>query len=473
MKSLLNLVLFTGLLMNGVSAMAASEAASAPPASGPANVTKLTLDDSIHRALKGATSILGAEADQAAAGTQMVQSYLQFLPNLTVQGGYTYSKGETYLSQAVPTLVNGSNYGPSYQISTTLNIFNGLSDLAAWKSSNERKAAADKTLHRARQQISLDIAQSYLQVVLDQRIVAIAEKNLKASQDRQTLLEEQTKVGVRNMSDLFRQQAQTSSDESYLITSQNKQQTDLILLLRKLRYSPDEGFEVAEPPLEEQVAKWESVTKNQPEDQMINEALKNRQDYEVAKLTAEAADWDVTSLRGSYFPRLDFVAGYGSIARHFDYQFVNGVDQTPPTQVPLDTQLRDQTGYTYGLMLTWTLFDRWVTTAAVSKGKATALKSRYNEEDYHRQVIGEVKQALFDYKAAVQQLETSRKGLTAAQKAYEVSEGRYEVGSMNYVDLAVAQTALVQAEASRAQALINYEMQKRSIDFALGTTAVE
>ena len=47
---------------------------------------------------------------------------------------------------------------------------------------------------RAKQQISLDVAQSYLQVVLDQKIIDIADKNYKASKDRQTLLEEQNSL---------------------------------------------------------------------------------------------------------------------------------------------------------------------------------------------------------------------------------------------------------------------------------------
>ena len=51
--------------------------------------------------------------------------------------------------------------------------------------------------------------------------------------------------------------------------------------------------------------------------------------------------------------------------------------------------------------------------------------------------------------------------------------GRYEVGSLSYVDLALAQTALVQAEANRAQALIGFELAKRAVDYAQGTTEVE
>ena len=67
---------------------------------------------------------------------------------------------------------------------------------------------------------------------------------------------------------------------------------------------------------------------------------------------------------------------------------------------------------------------------------------------------------------------SSKKGTEAAQKAYEVTQGRYEVGSSNFVDLITAQAALVQAESSRAQALIGFLLQTKTVDFAQGLTPV-
>ncbi|HEX7672862.1 MAG TPA: TolC family protein [Bdellovibrio sp.] len=433
----------------------------------------LTLEDSISMAIKSSTTILKAQRDREFGGTLVLQSYLQFLPNLTAQGAYNYNKGKTYLVSSTPTLVNSSSYGPSYTISTTLNLFNGFSDIAAWKAADERRDASEKTLFRAKQQISLDITQSYLQVVLDQKLVKIAEKNLKASKERQTLLEEQTKVGIRNKSDLFRQQAQTSQDEAFFITTQNKLKTDMITFLRKLRISPDEQYLLIEPALEEQVTKLEKNVSKMSEEEMVRQALENRRDYDVARLNAEATSHDVTSVRSAYFPRLDFVGSYLSSARAFDYQYVNGTNMAPASAPSFEDQLRDQGSYYYGLVLTWSLFDHWSNSTNVERAKVTAFKAKIDSEDFRNQVVGEVRQAINDYKSAVQQLEASEKGLIAARKAYDVSEGRYEVGSLNYVDLSVAQTALVQAEATRAQALIGYELQKRAVDYALGTMAVE
>lgn len=424
-------------------------------------------------ALKGATSVLKAQRDDELGSTQILQSYLQFLPNLSATGGYNYNQGKSYLTTAAPTLVNSKSYGASYSVSSSLNIFNGFSDIASWRSAHDRKHAADESLTRAKQQISLDISQSYLQVILDQKLVEIAQKNLKASQDRETLLEEQVKVGIRNKADLFRQQAQTSSDESFLTTAQDKRQTDYILLLRKLRIDPEEKYQLTEPPLENQVASLESKAGSANEQELTRQALDSRKDLDVTRLNAEASQHDVTSTRANYWPKLDFVASYLSSGREFDYQYVNGTNVAPLSSPSLNDQLRDQGGYVYGLVLTWNVFDRWSSSLTVERAKATAYKAQLDTEDFRRQVIGEVKQSLSDLKAATQQLDSSKRGLMAAQKAYDVTQGRYEVGTLTFVDLATAQTALVQAEAARAQALVGYELQKRALDFAVGTTPTE
>ena len=120
--------------------------------------------------------------------------------------------------------------------------------------------------------------------------------------------------------------------------------------------------------------------------------------------------------------------------------------------------------YYCGVVLTCNIFDRWSNAYNVKKAKTVAYKADLDSQDYRNQVIGEMKQAISDYKATLQQLATSQRGLTAAQKAYKLSEGSYEIGQLSDVDLAAAQTALVQAEANRAQALIGFELQRPAVD---------
>jgi outer membrane protein len=104
----------------------------------------------------------------------------------------------------------------------------------------------------------------------------------------------------------------------------------------------------------------------------------------------------------------------------------------------------------------------------VARARADADNAEIDAVDRQKQIMAEVRQAFGDYRSALQQLETTRTGLIAAKKAFEVVQGRYEVGSASFVDLITAQSALIQAESSRAQALISFALQTRTMNNVLG-----
>ena len=429
---------------------------------------ELTLEKSIQIAVDGATQVLKASNDLEFSGTRLLQAYGQFLPSIVGQGNYQYNRGRTYSAVATPIFVDGRSRNAAYSVTADLNLFNGLADFANLKSSILKKDASDLTLKRARQEIALDVAQTYLQVVLDEKLVQISMQNLQASQERERLLKEQTDVGVKNLADLFRQQAQTSQDESSLLSAQNKRRADQIALLRKLRVEVDRNYHFAEPEFSARAVAPAAAS----EADLVNEALRRRYDLKASKATYEASDWDIHTAAATYMPRLDLFGTVNSVGHTLLDQTVNGVNVVTGPQDTIRDQLGRQVNYAVGLNLTWSLFDRFITAQNVSRAKLAANNAKVDADDRKFQVEGEVRQAYSGYVTAVQQLRSSKKGLEAAQKAYEVMDGRYGVGAASFLDLVTTQTALVQAESTRAQAVLNYELQVRSLGVAVGDDEV-
>ena len=95
----------------------------------------LTLQESVNLAIRAATSVLQAQNNVTATGATLLQSYGQFLPNLTTQANFAYTGGTQYLATATPTTVNGTSSGLGVALKTDLNLFNGLSDLSQLKAS--------------------------------------------------------------------------------------------------------------------------------------------------------------------------------------------------------------------------------------------------------------------------------------------------------------------------------------------------
>ena len=425
---------------------------------------ELTLDGCIALALTHAAEIKKRENQTTITGAQLLQAYGQFLPNLNAQGNYSFMKGNSYFTMATPTFVSAKNLGVGYTILSTLNLFNGLADVSGLKSAMEKDQAAFLSLKRAKEQIILDTVQSFLQVALDDEIVKIYKKTLDLSREREVLLKEQTALGIKNLADLFRQEARTSSDELNYLSAVNKERNDQLLLLRKLRIDVTKDYLIIPPKIEEGRAN----PKFQNEMKLVQDGLANRSDLQAINHLSDALEWDIRTHRAAYYPKLDLGFTVFSAGRFIEKQMVQGVNQVPALQQNMWSQLGSQVYFTVGLNLTWNIFDRWSSRTAVAKSRVDADNIRLDALDQKLLVESEVRQAQGDYETALQRLVSTRKGLESASKAFEVTNGRYEVGSASFVDLLSAQTSFVQAQSNRAQALIGFLLQEKTMSYALG-----
>ena len=424
----------------------------------------LSLEECIHIAIENATTVLKAQNAVTVSGAEVLRRYAQFLPDLQASANYDYSRGRTLLTLPSPTTVSTRNFGPSYQLSSSINIFNGYSDYATMKAAIARKSANELSLSRAREQIAVDITQAFLQVNLDAELVTIARENVRVSLERQNLLTEQTRVGIKDLSDLYRQEAQTSSDEAALISIENKLRDDTIQLVRRLRLNTAQNYAFQKKTSDDKGSSLETLS----EEALIAEALQQRTDFQASQKTLNAATWSISSAQSSYYPKINFNANLAGLGRNVTKQFVNGVDLTPNQQTNLWVQSRENILWDAGISLTWAIFDRQVTRYAVAQAAADKANALIDLEDEKLQVISDVRQAVGDLSAAKRRLEATEKGIQAAEKAYETVFGRYQVGAASFLDLISAQSVLVDSRSAKAQAQMDTLLQSRVLAHAVG-----
>ncbi len=428
------------------------------------SVRTLSFDESIQIALSNSTNVLKGMNAVDLTGAQLLAAHGQFLPDAIVNGAYTYTGGNNLLTVTAPTLVNSQRSNINYQIVSSINIYNGYSNRSALKAALLAKEGAEFSLTRAQQQIKLDITQAYLQVVLDKEILDFAQQNYQTSQKRENQLDELVAVGRRPKSDLYQQQAQTSLDQQFLTNSINKLNIDKILLLQRLRLDPEKVYEFDSVAIDESPLGSEFTD----EEALIERAKDQRADLKSSQRSQDAALWYIKRNKSGYLPRISAVAGAYGVAAQFTKLYISGNNVLPQDQRSFGSQLSDQV---YGIMainVGWNIFDKYVTKSNVAQAKVNAANARIDYENMNLQIVSEIRQALGNYNTAVQQTETSQKGLIAAEKAFETISGRYSVGSANFIELANAQNNLLLAKQNRAQAGISLFLQKKVIDFYLG-----
>ena len=428
-------------------------------------VKTLSLQDCISMALQRSTAVLKGNNNVAYAGTQVLAAYGQYLPNLAAGGGYNYGVGNNFYSSAGPELVNASRSQFNYQLTSSLNLFTGYNNYATWKSAKLNEQMSNLSLDRAKQQIELDITQSYLQVVLDRKIVALDSANLATSLKREDQLAVLTDVGRKSKTDLYQQQAQTSTDKLTLINANSRMLNDKITLLQKLRIDSVDNYELADIAIDDDA----NTAQYGNRDALVGEALQERVDLRSALINTQFTDWMIKKYRSGYLPTVSLSAGMYNNGAYFNSLSVNGANEFPATQEAIPTQLYKYTYGIAGINAVWNIFDRYYTKTNVAAAKINADNARIDLQDTKVNIVASVKQAYNDYINAVQQMETVDKGLTAAQKAYEAVNARYKEGAADFITESNSQLVLLQAAQNKIQASVNMMLQKKVIDFYTGT----
>jgi outer membrane protein len=330
------------------------------------------------------------------------------------------------------------------------------------------KKSAELTLKWARQQVALDIIQSFLQLMLDKRLMKLQQENLGFSTKREEQIAALTQVGRLTVVDLYQQQAQTSQDQAALSNAQNKVRTDKILFLNKLRLNAKDSldqYDFAELPPDDQP----QADKYDNEQFLVNQALNNRVDLRAYKLNIDAANWNIKKYQSGYLPKLSFELGAFNSGLYYDYLFYGGKEQLPASQNSIAFQLAHQVYGLGGINLTWNIFDNYFTKSNVINAKALYSNARIDYRDQELQIVSDTRQAFGDYKNDLQLIQTADKGVVAAGKAFEAMQGRYTQGSASFIDVVTTQINLLTAKESQIQSIISLMLEKKTLDYLVGS----
>ncbi len=436
------------------------------PARG--DTLQLDLRRSIEIAITNATPVQLGTDTLHLAGIGLMESYGRFLPNLTTSVGTFSQTGFSLLTTTALVPTDASFYGMSYQLSASVNLFNGFRDREHLRASLATRDAATRGLDRAKQQVAFDVAQAFYQVVLDRRLAAVAAANLALSTARDSQIAEQVRVGTTAPPDLYRQQAQEKADEVTLIDANDRTTTDIASLLNRLRLDATRPYTIVEAAAD--------TTRLAPADadlaSLIARAIGRRPDLAAAESKQTADEHDRQLARGELLPQLNLRFDYIGAGRVYGREVLSGQSQLTTSQRPFFDQLGDQRYTQLSLGVSWSLFDGYRERFDMERSLVTTNRDRLNIEDLRLRIASELQTAINSYHAAEQKLIATAVGLDAAQESFDAAQGRYEVGLASVVDVLTAQTALTQARALREEAIANMALQKAVLRFASGELPV-
>ena len=274
-----------------------------------------------------------------------------------------------------------------------------------------------------------------MQILYSAEAVKVNESTLEVSKAQFARGQEQFNVGSIAASDLAQLEAQVSSDNYQLVTSQATLQDYKLQLKQLLELDGDFEMDLYIPELDDS-----SVLIPLPaKDDVYNAALSLRPEIQSGKLNVDASDLSIKMARAGYIPSLSLTAGIGS-------NNANGNDFS------FSEQIKQNWNNSIGLTVSIPIFDKRQTKSAINKAKLQKQTSQLDLLDEQKTLYRTIENLWLNANSAQQQYVAAKENLKSTQTSYELVNEQFNVGMANTVELLTEKNNLLSAQQATLQA---------------------
>jgi outer membrane protein len=423
----------------------------------------LTLESAVQIVLEKNQTVLVAKNSVDQAQSTTLNSFGGFLPSLTLTGGFSRSFNWTKNSNAViyqgVTLNQNEPYTQSNQFSTRLSsgltLFDGFATNNTYKRAQHAEDATVYEYSRAQQQAIYTTNQLFLDVVRAYELLKVREDNLKRSKGQLERITESNKVGAVAIADVYRQRTLVGSDELLLIQAQSsfeKAKTDVLAYLGVSLDVPLQ-FDFTGIPTDIDTTEFAPLNSQYSNFQgLVSTAVAKRPDHLANIASLNGTESAVSIKKANYFPLVSASASYGYSNQEFSTLF-------------------DSRGLSLGIDFSLPIFNGFSTQTQIQQAQLQQEDAEVNVRQSQLKVTVDIRKALLDLEAAEKEVTSTQTSVQSAEMDRKIAEEKYNLGSGTILDLQVATANYTQAMSDKVNAVNDFLLAKKNMEFALGTIA--
>ena len=411
---------------------------------------KLSLKDCIDRAIEKNISIKNSSLDLLNSTENKKTAIGNFVPSFNINGNHSWNTG---LTQNITTgiLENQTTENSSMNMSVAVDVFNGLANIRRLHRANLDLLAKKYQLEDMKEDISLLVANSYLQILFNKEQLDVQKSQLKISQEELRNAKEKFNNGVIPEGNLFEIEANLALSEQNVIMAENGYQLSKLSLSQLLMFGDSDNFDIADDNYE--IPQTDILNKDAKE--ILEVAMKNRNDIKLAETNLEIAIKDQQISKSALLP---------SASAYYSYN--SRVIMDAPTS--LKSQFDLNAGESIGLQLNIPIINGWSSRAGIKKSKLNVLRSKNLLDQTKMDLENTIYQALNDAKGAIKSYEAAKKSEIARKTAYEYAKERFENGALNTINYFQAQQLFETAQSELIKAKYDYIFKIKVLEFYFG-----
>ncbi|MDD3890732.1 MAG: TolC family protein [Bacteroidales bacterium] len=416
-----------------------------------------SLQQCIEYALDNNIQLKQQELNVKITENQLIRAKHGVYPNLNASANHNYSFGRStnYITnQKERSDIQSS----SMSISTQVTLFNGFQLTNSKRQQELNIQASLSDVEGLKNNISLNIAAAYLQILFSEEIVESSRMQLELS----TMQVERTRMlvdaGSLPEGNLMEMEAQRASDELQLVNAQNQLDLAYLTLTQLLDIRDTENFAVQKPQIE---SLGQEPIANQTQN-IFDQAQLTLPQIQGARIRVQSAEKGVQIAKGAQSPRLSLGANYGTGAQHL-------LRSNPLlSEDPFLDQIKDNANTGIGLNLSIPIFNGSQVRTSISNARINLENTRLSLENEKNYLFKEIQQAQADAMAAFKKYIATEKNLNALQEAFRYTEQRFSLGLANSLDYTTSKTRLAKVQAELVSAKYEYIFKVKILDFYKG-----
>ena len=422
--------------------------------SATAQVKKWTIEECIEYALENNLTIEQLELQLESTKLGESDAFGSFLPNLNASASSSWSKG-LVTNPTTNSLISTTLFSVSGGVNSRINIFDGLRNIHRYNRAKLSTIASQYQLGDIKDDISLNIANSYLQVLSSKEGLKVVELQLKIAEEDYERTKKMAESGVVPKGNLLELDAAIANLEQQKLSAENAVLLNRLSLAQLLQITDYGNFDISDDSYKIPLAEIFNYSAKE----IYSKALSYRSDIKLAETNIGIAEKDVKIAKGALYPSLgasvNYNTRYSNLAKkQFGTSFGN--------------QLSKNDGIMYGINLSIPIFNGIGVKNNIRRSEINLERNKLQAEQDKLVLEASINQAYLDVKSFAKSYEAAQKTLKARKLAFDFAKERYNVGLMDAFDFSQAKSRLDNAEIDVISAKYDYIFRIKILEIYFG-----
>lgn len=452
----------------------------------PPSVKKWTLKECIDYALSNNLALQRTELNVENSEVDYDQARLSRLPSVNGSASYgsSWGRGLDPVTNSFATQqINSSNLSAN----ASWLLFAGLRQHNSVLQSRSALGASEQDLNKAKNDLILNVAGLFINVVFNKELLQNARFQLASSQQQLERARKQVAAGALPKSEELNLDATVAGNEVTVVQQENALALSILQLKQALRIPASEGFDAEVPQLEP-----EDLVVDQSRDEIFDIAKQTMPEIRASQLRIQSTRYGVRAAKGSLFPRLSLT---GQINTNFSSAqeavfYGDNTFTTVPTGATVNgdpvvvqrengvyrntygyaDQFQDNIYKTLGFSLSIPIFNGYSTRSSIRRSVIQHRQAEITANETEQTLRQSVETAYNDALSSSKTYNASLRQVQAREEAYRMMDQRLQAGSANSFEVQVSQNSLFQAQTDLARAKYDFIFKKKVLDFYQGKT---